>query len=582
MTSPAQGDTPSSDSGEIWRERQSIERAARLWSGVVLMVFAASHFINHALGVFGLDVMTAVQGWRTWVWRSTPGTFVLCAAVLLHAGLALKRAASRKTWRMPPLEALQIVLGVLIPFMILSHVASTRVVGWIGGADDSYLHVLRNLWPGLAASQSLALLVVWVHGVIGIHSAFHMRSWFKALKWPLGVLAALIPALALAGFVAAGREAAVNAAPYQPTTPEQFNLFVAADGNGRITLFAVLAMLAGLIAFRVLRTRFASGVAMRYLGHGEVRGTPGQTLLEISRSNGIPHPSACGGRGRCSSCRVLVIEGQDSLPTPSGLEKRLLERIRAPQNVRLACQIRPTTELNIRVLLGLQASGLGAIDNRTAVEWSVEENLTILFADMRGFATLAQNQLPADLIPLLNRVIGEMAQAVEARGGRIAMVQTDGVMAIFGTGGNARAGSRAALNAAADMLKAVHLVNKDIGLSLPLPIRVGIGIHTGEAILAQTHDAFTGQRIVVIGEAAVVASRLEEATKELAADCMVSAGTLAIAGLTVRQEEERLIHYKNGANPVAAHAFSDRRDLQVLLGRRSAPPPAVAPAVVQA
>ncbi len=58
-----------------WRERfKSIERDLRLGSGLVLMVFAATHFLNHALGIFGLDVMTAAQEWRVFVWRSWIGT----------------------------------------------------------------------------------------------------------------------------------------------------------------------------------------------------------------------------------------------------------------------------------------------------------------------------------------------------------------------------------------------------------------------------------------------------------------------------------------------------------------------------
>jgi adenylate cyclase len=582
MTTTAANAANRADASAAWHAKGSIERALRMWSGIVLMVFVTSHFLNHALGIFGIDIMTAAQSWRIWVWRSMPGTTLLGGAAIIHATLALKRAAGRRTFRMPALEALQIALGILIPFMLLSHVAATRVVGWIGGADDSYVHVLRNLWPSLAASQSLALLVVWGHGVIGIHSAFHMQIWFKRTQALLAILAALIPALALAGFVAAGREAATNAAPQAQGTPEQFTLFQLAVGRGQLVIYAGLALLAGVVLFRFLRARLAAGVTIRYLGHGEIRSTPGQTLLEVSRSNGIPHPSSCGGRGRCSSCRVLVLNGQDSLPKPVGVEQRMLERIRAPVNVRLACQIRPTSDINVRVLMEGALSGDTWRGGIAGTNWGIEENLAIVVADIRGFATLASNQLPADFISLLNRVIGEMAQAVEARGGRVTTVQTDGVMAVFGMGGRARDGSRAALNAAADMLKAVHALNKDIGLSLPMPIRVGIGVHCGEVVLSHTQDAFAGERTIVVGEAAVVANRLEEATKELAADCVVSAATLAMAGLTAPEKSGRQIHYKNGATPVVAHAFSDRRALQVLLGRRrpadAAPEPTASPA----
>jgi adenylate cyclase len=548
------------------RPMQALERSARLWAGLVLMVFVASHFLNHALGIFGVAVMAEAQTWRVAVWRSWPGTLALFAAVVVHVALALKRVVSRRTWRMPPLEALQIALGLLIPYLLLGHVVATRAASSLAEVDDGYIHVLKNLWPGLASRQSLALVVVWAHGVLGVYYAFHMRRWFQRFRVPLAVLAALVPALALAGFVAAGREAATLPAQARPLTDPQFLTLESVSANGRLAIFAVLALAAGFVAFKVVRGLVAGRHAIRYVGHGEVRARDGLTLLEISRENGIPHPSACGGRARCSSCRVLVTEGYEGLDPPAGLEKRMLERMRAPRQVRLACQIRPKSDLGVRVLLDTRmpsdAAGMGA-----ALNWGVEEEVVIVFADIRGFASLAQNQLPADLFVLLSRIMGDIVQAVEARGGQIAMVQTDGIMAVFGMGGKVRAGARAALNAAADILKAVHLVNKDIRAELPLPIRIGIGVHAGSVMMFRTEDAGGGQRMVVIGEAVVVASRLEEATKELAADCVVSSHAIAVAGLAPPASGELPVHYKNGATPVLAHAFGDRQNLRSFLGR---------------
>jgi adenylate cyclase len=570
MSASLSGNANTREVDEPWYGLRTIERSSRLWSGVILMIFVTSHFLNHALGIFGVEVMGAAQEWRSAIWRSWPGTILLFGAVAVHLALAIRRAVSRRTWRMPPMEALQIVLGILIPVMLLGHVVGTRVLSSVG-IDDSYTNVLRYLWPANALMQSLALVVVWSHGIIGLHYAFHIRRWYKPLKGILAIVAILIPVLALAGFVAAGREAAQLSVPLENWTAEQLALQATALANGRMVIQVVLALAIVWIAFRLIRSRLTAHVAIRYTGHGEVNATPGMTLLEISRANGIPHPSACGGRGRCSSCRVLVIEGQDSLEPPNGIEQRMLDRIKASQHVRLACQTRPKANLGIRVLLesqqGLAAnSGVGE-----AIDWGSEEVLTVLFADMRGFATLAQNQLPSDLIILLNRVMGEMTQAVEAREGRIAMIQTDGIMAVFGMNGKSRAGSRAALHAAADILKAVHLVNKDIRAALPLPIRVGIGIHSGSVILSRAEDNAGGQRMVVIGEAVVIASRLEEVTKEFAADCVISTQTIALAGFSPPATPERQVHYKNGASPVLVHAFGDRQELRSLLGRVNAP-----------
>ncbi len=564
---------------EPWYGLKTIERSSRLWSGIILMVFVTSHFLNHALGIFGLEVMGMAQEWRTMLWRSWPGTILLFGAVAVHVTLAIRRAVSRRTWRMPPMEALQIVLGILIPVMLLGHVVGTRALSSLAGIDDSYSNVLRFLWPANALMQSLALVIVWCHGIIGLHYAFHIRRWYKPLKGALAILAVLIPILALAGFVAAGREAAQLSVPQENWSTEQLALQSAAFANGRMLIMAVFGLAIGLVAFRLIRSRLIAQVVIRYTGHGEVNATPGMTLLEISRANRIPHPSACGGRGRCSSCRVLVVEGQDSLEPPNGIEQRMLDRIKASQHVRLACQIRPKADLGVRVLLESQQGLADTGGVGEAIEWGAEEELTVLFADMRGFATLAQNQLPSDLIILLNRVMGEMIQAVEAREGRIAMIQTDGIMAVFGMNGKSRAGSRAALHAAADILKAVHLVNKDIRAALPLPVRVGIGIHSGEVIVSRAEDNAGGQRMLVIGEAVVIASRLEEVTKEFAADCVISTRTIAAAGFSPPASAERQVHYKNGATPVLVHAFGDRQELRSLLGRansKAEPQPEIA------
>jgi adenylate cyclase len=570
MTSNLPDNANSTVADEPWYCPKIIERTSRLWSGVILMVFVTSHLLNHAVGIFGVEVMGWVQEWRIAVWRSWPGTILLFGAVAVHVALAIRRTVSRRAWRMPRMEALQIALGILIPILLVSHVVSTRVMSSLADIDDSYINVLRNLWPAHALLQSLALAVVWCHGIIGLYYAFHVRPWYKRLKAPLALLATIIPILALAGFVSASREAVGLPAALETRTAGQLAQYSSALSTWHMVILAVFALAAGWIVFEVIRNRLTARVTIRYTGHGEVHATPGMTLLEVSRANGIPHPSACGGRGRCSSCRILVIEGQDGLEQPNGIEQRMLDRIRASQNVRLACQIRPNADLAVRVLLASrQGPGeSGIIDE--SLELDVEEELTVLFADMRGFATLAQNQLPSDLIILLNRVMAEMVQAVEARSGRVAMIETDGIMAVFGMNRKAKAGSRAALHAAADILKAVHLVNKDIRAALPLPVRVGIGIHTGAVILSRAEDNAGGQRIVVIGDAVVIANRLEEVTKEFAADCVVSSHTIATAGFAMSPTLERPVHYKNGATPVLVRAFGDRQELRSMLGRANA------------
>src|SRR4051812_32479856 len=77
----------------------------------------------------------------------------------------------------------------------------------------------------------------------------------------------------------------------------------------------------------------------------------GFSVLEASRMAGIPHISVCGGRGRCSTCRVRVIEGLDAQPAPTPQEGAALARIKAGPDVRLACQFQPADDLTIVPIL---------------------------------------------------------------------------------------------------------------------------------------------------------------------------------------------------------------------------------------
>ena len=67
-----------------------------------------------------------------------------------------------------------------------------------------------------------------------------------------------------------------------------------------------------------------------------------QSILDASLSAGIPHFHACGGNAKCSTCRVLIVEGDDRLTPPGQKENFLKNQMHFPPNVRLACQTRVT------------------------------------------------------------------------------------------------------------------------------------------------------------------------------------------------------------------------------------------------
>jgi len=533
------------------------EREIRLWAGLILFTFVTMHLLNHALGVLGIATMTAAQEWRVWLWRTWPGTIALYGAAAVHASLALKRIALRRTWRMPFEEVAQIVLGLAIPVLVLEHALGTRYGHSMLGTDDSYLSILQLLYPNRAAWQTTLVLVAWFHGIIGIHYVFRHRPWFGRVREICAVLAFAVPLLALAGFIAAGREAVLHNPPAPARTPAQ----IAALSDAAHTSWQLLAggavLLAGIMIIIAISRRLRGFVPVRYVGHGDVALRPGSTLLEGSRQHGIRHPSLCGGRGRCATCRVLVLSGQESLPAPMPAERAVLARISAPATVRLACQIRPKSALSVQVLLPAIARE-GRLDwEEEAYKWGVDRNVAVLFVDIRAFSTLAKKQLPHDTVLFVNRFVAEITQTVEAHDGRIGMYLSDGVMAIFGLGGQKGMGCRDAVAAGRDMLKVARSLNAEFGSALPMPLRLGIGIHCGPAVIARIGDEERGYMVTALGETVSIASRLESATKELLADMLVSDAAMQCSGLTLPGAMVRHVQMRGHDEPIKAHAFTE-------------------------
>ena len=192
--------------------RGDILQRLRLITGLVLFTFAATHFLNHALGLVSLDAMHAMQGWRKVVTRSWPGSVILLAAFLIHIALALYKIALRLTWKLPFWEAAQIVTGISIPLFLITQVIFNRGAASLAGTDDTYAFELANIWPGLALEHGALLLCVWVHGCIGIHYWLSLASWYPQARQFLFALAVALPVAALAGFSVAGRQVAAEIA----------------------------------------------------------------------------------------------------------------------------------------------------------------------------------------------------------------------------------------------------------------------------------------------------------------------------------------------------------------------------------
>jgi len=545
----------------------------RLISGLVLLAFVLGHLLNHIAGLISVEAMNALLFLSIAPWRTAPGTALLVGAVVVHVALSLWSIFSRRTLRLRPAEAAQLGLGLLIPVLLAEHVIGTRGAHEALGVRTEYALVLYVHWvddPLRAALQAVALLVAWGHAMLGLHFWLRVRPWYPAVR-PAGFAAALlVPALALAGWIAAGLD--LRAAAQDPAfvaallegarvTPETPGFVERGRTAVQLGFLAVLlAILAGRGARVALRAR-RRPPRLIYRDLRTVDILPGGTALESLRAAGVPHASVCGGRGRCSTCRVRVGAGGEHLPPPEERERRVLERVGAPPDVRLACQIRPTHDLEVTPLLPPTAAPRDGW-RRPAYLQGQEREIAVLFADLRGFTRLSDNRLPYDVVFVLNRYFAAMGRAVETSGGRLDKFIGDGVMALFGIETGAAEGCRRALACARAMADALDTLNESLGGEIPEPLRIAVGVHAGPAIVGEMGYG-DAKSLTAIGDAVNVASRLEAVAKELDVTLVVSDTAARLAGLDLSDWPAHARPLRGKAAPTIVRAVAEPRGLPV-------------------
>jgi adenylate cyclase len=362
--------------------------------------------------------------------------------------------------------------------------------------------------------------------------------------------------LALVGFVAAGREVAGLAstpgwtdamlrAANAPDPAEVAQLLAIRQGF----LNVYLAALVGVLVARGLRRglEWRRSIAVSYPTGRVVTAPRGFTILDASRLGDIPHASVCGGRGRCSTCRVRIVRGLAALPVPHETERRVLARVGAAPDVRLACQTRPTGDVTVEPLLAPSIAAAEAFS--TDPRQGREQELAVLFADLRGFTRMAEHKLPYDVVFLLNRYFETVGQAITSAGGVTNQFTGDGVMALFGIEAGPAAGSRQALAAARAMVEGVAALSAELGNDLPMPLRIGIGIHAGPAVVGRMGwgESFY---LTAVGDTVHVAARLEQATKDHNAELVVSEATAHHAGIDLTAFPSHDLEVRNRTAPI--------------------------------
>lgn len=487
-------------------------RDARLASGIILFVYVATHLANHALGLVSLGAAEVGLRAGVVVWHSLPGTLLLYGAAVVHVTLAFDAIFQRRTLRMPPAEVLRIALGLGMPLLLIGHVVATRVGFEQYGHAPVYERVVWSLWNSDSRGRQLALLAPgWIHGCLGLRFVLVRYAWYPRWRLWLFGAALLLPVLSALGFITMMREVAARAldpalgAPVSlPADAERMALAAIRDTSVAIYLGAI-----GLVfGSRELRgwIERARRMAVRIAFPDRTVTVPrGWTVLEASRAFGLPHASACGGRARCSTCRVRVVDGLDGLVAPEAEEAATLARIGAAEDVRLGCRLRPASDVTVVPLVSAAAPH-AAMHPPTSV---TERELVVLIAravDVAGPGHAEAALLPDDRLFLLARFHETVGAAIERSGGVPIAAAPGEVRAAFGTRTARQGAARGALEAVDALRPALARLAQRCERDLGRAPTFALAVVAGTGVLGEVGWRDGASRVVV-GEVADAADR---------------------------------------------------------------------------
>lgn len=547
-------------------------RQLRLICGIILFSYLLSHFLNHALGNISLQALTEGVYYHVRFWQFLPVAVLFYSAILVHGGLGVWALYQRRQFSRRTMEPLQLLLGLSIPALIFAHIAGVRLGQTLYGHEKLYPQVLYSYWTGPSWRvwlMTASLLTSWTHGCIGLHVWLRLKPFYRRIAPGLLACAVLIPALALLGFYRGGREVietsataewrAENLSKRQMGTPSEQATLETIMNSFLIAYLGLIGIVLTARGVRTLHERRGGMLTLSYNNGRTIRVPKGLSVLEASLRNNVPHASTCGGRARCSTCRIRVIGDCSALPAPSPREAFVLAQVGAADpSIRLACQLRPTGDISFFQLF---------MPNLTPGEHSgpragigQERYLVSLFVDMRGSTSLAEQRLPFDVVFIVNRFLGAVSQAVLTNGGQPNQFVGDGMLALFGLSVDPHIACRQAIQAARDIAANIAELNGFLSHDLHEPIRFGIGIHGGEVIVGEIgyrdHMVFTA-----LGDSVNVASRLQDLTKTLGCQVIISEDVCARAGLAAGALPQQEVEIRGRAEPIHVRTATDASDL---------------------
>ena len=521
----------------------------KLWTGMFLMFYCVTHYLNHSVGIFGLEAVEYIRNIFLFFWRNPVMNFFLPSVAVIHIYLSLSRVIRLASFRgFKRHEWFQLIAGILTVPALALHVSGTKIAHVFYGINDTYTFLSSSIADYTdIVIFNLLMLLVWMHGYIGVKYWMKVNSKYQSYLNKMGMFFFLLPILSFVGVISMFRESNLNLLidpkykekVFNSSNPENVDLDKLTEDTIMYFvipyLFLIIILFTGRFIFFKIKRRNNS-IQISYPEGIISKIFPGMSILEASLDAGIPHAHVCGGRGRCSTCRIRVDKGLDQLEPPRQKERRVLRGIGAPENVRLACQAFPKIDLNVSPLLAHDANYKENASEQKYIHGSDRE-ICIMFTDLRAFTKMSEKKLPYDVVFILNQYFKLMGEIIENHGGYLDKFIGDGTMALFGIEEGPKEGSRNAIMAASQMNVELKKLNERLIHDLPFPLKMGIGIHSGNVIFGKMGYKHA-KNLTAVGDAVNTASRLESLTKEFKCQLIISKYTYELSDYQFNTIEE--------------------------------------------
>lgn len=177
------------------------------------------------------------------------------------------------------------------------------------------------------------------------------------------------------------------------------------------------------------------------------------------------------------------------------------------------------------------------------------KQVTVLFSDIRNFTTLAEGHSPEEVVGFLNEYFEHMIDIIFRNHGTLDKFLGDGLMVLFGAPLEDPQQEYHAVRAAVEMQQELQHLREKWSMDLRAEIQIGIGVHTGQAIVGNIGSS-RRMEYTAIGDTVNVASRLETATKTMGTPILVSETTYAATQSRFSYEDRGAIAVKGRQAPV--------------------------------